>query len=143
MIQIDVTMQITKEYTGDILTLQLEHVDANYAKVFSFFEQCVNQELVLNFIDKARDGETDITSYFSLSKENAQIFEQRFQDLSAEFSMRKLWNEKGFETSITIKEVEFNLTEDPNNTIQRLGTLIDKDEKTIWGIDFPSSYNLS
>ena len=136
MIQIDVTMSPTKTHSEDVLALQIDWVNKNFHSVFSFFENCVDQDLVLNFIDKTQDGETDVTIYYSVSLENAQAFEQKFQDLSSEFSMRKMWNELGFETSISMTEIEFN----PTGYSQKLGSLVDNELKTIWGIDFPSSY---
>ena len=137
MIQIDVNMSPTKEHSSDILSLQLSWVNDHFHAIFAFFESCIDQGLILNFIDKARDGATDITTYYSISLENAQKFETKFQDLSADFSMRKLWNEAGFDTSISMKEIEF----DPKETSQNLGVLVDKEIKTIWGIDFPASYS--
>jgi hypothetical protein len=137
MIAIDVNMSPTKEHSDDILSLQLSWVNDHFHDIFSFFENCVDQGLVLNFIDKGIDGATDITTYYSISLENAQKFETKFQDLSADFSMRKLWNEAGFDTSISMKEIEF----DPKETSQSLGVLVDKEIKTIWGIDFPASYS--
>jgi hypothetical protein len=136
MIQIDATMSPTKTHLEDVLTLQIDWVNENFHSVFSFFKNCVDQDLVLNFIDKAQDGETDVTVYYSVSLENAQTFEQKFQDLSSEFSMRKMWNELGFETSISMKEIEF----DPTGYSEKLGSLVDDEVKTIWGIDFPASY---
>jgi hypothetical protein len=136
MIQIDVIMSPIKTHSEDALNLQINWVNEHFHDVFSFFESCVDQDLVLNFIDKAQDGETDVTVYYSVSLENARTFEQKFQDLSSEFSMRKMWNEIGFETSISMKEIEF----DPTGYSRKLGSLVDNELKTIWGIDFPASY---
>jgi hypothetical protein len=69
------------------------------------------------------DGETDITEYFSMTEQNAQLFESKFQDLSANFSMRKLWNEVGFDTTITLSETDFESIPDPDDI---RGILIDK-----------------
>jgi hypothetical protein len=138
MIAIDVSMIPTKDHADtDILTLQLHWVDNHFHDVYAFFKNCVDQGAILNFVDKATDGETDITIYYSTSLENAQQFESKFQDLSAEFSMRKFWNEAGFDTSIAMKEIEFDIAD----ISQNLGVLIDEELKTIWGIDFPSSYS--
>jgi hypothetical protein len=135
MIQIDVAMVSTKEHPDDRMSLQLSWVNDHFHDIFAFFENCVEQGLVINFIDKAIDGATDITTYYSISLENARQFEAKFQDLSADFSMRKLWNEAGFDTSVAMKEIDFN----PTGASQNLGSLIDKEVKTIWGIDFPAS----
>jgi hypothetical protein len=136
MIRIAVRMFATKEHSEDVATLQLGWVNTNFNDVYSFFDSCVDQGLILNFVDKTMDGETDITEYFSMTEQNAQLFESKFQDLSANFSMRKLWNEVGFDTTITLSETDFESIPDPDDI---RGILIDKELKTIWGIDFPAS----
>lgn len=136
MIEISVRMFATKKHTEDVATLQLDWVNANFNDVYSFFDDCIDQGLILNFVDKTMDGDTDITAYFSMSEQNARLFETKFQDLSADFSMRKLWNKVGFDTTITLKDTEFASIPDPDDI---RGILIDKDLKTIWGIDFPAS----
>jgi hypothetical protein len=70
--------------------------------------------------------------------ENAQAFEQKFQDLTADFSMRKFWNQAGFETTTSIKEIDFNsvgylTAPDTQVKVQVVNT----DHSEIWGISFP------
>jgi hypothetical protein len=136
MIQIDVTMSPTKTHLENTQDLKLNWVNENFHDVFSFFENCVDQDLVLNVFDEVEDGENEITIYYSVSMENAQAFEQKFQDLSADFSIRKFWNKLGFETSISMKEIEF----EPTGYSQKLGSLVDKELKTIWALEFEARY---
>jgi hypothetical protein len=85
-----------------------------------------------------QDGYLDITSYYAISMENAQAFEQKFQDLSAEFSMRKFWNQSGFETTISMKEIDFNYVEDPTHPeALAKNQIVNTDASEIWGIKFP------
>lgn len=140
MIQIDVTMTATNEQIDNSLEYQADFINSNYNEVFAFFRRCVDQGLVLNFIDNVQDADanTDVTTYYSISMENAQAFEQKFQDLSAEFSLRKMWSEAGFETSISMKEIDFNYVEDPTHPEAFKKTvLVDEENSTIWGIQFP------
>jgi superfamily II helicase len=140
MIAIDVTMTATNEQMDNSLDYHASFINSNYSKVFAFFRRCVDRGLVLNFIDNVQDADanTDVTTYYSITMENAQVFEQKFQDLSSEFSLRKMWNEAGFETSISMKEIDFNYVEDPTHPEAFKKTvLVDEENSTIWGIQFP------
>ena len=44
----------------------------------------------LNHFDEKFDTKT-VTTYFSLDMEKALLFEQKFQNVTAEFSMKKFW----------------------------------------------------
>ena len=138
MIQIDVTMTATNEQIENSLVYQADFVNSNFNKVFAFFQDCVDQGFVLNFIDNVQDQNIDVTTYYSISMENAQAFEQRFQDLSSEFSIRKMWNSAGLETTFSMKEIDFNYVEDPTHAEAFKKTaLIDAENSTIWGTRFP------
>jgi hypothetical protein len=50
----------------------------------------------------------DITRYFATTIENAQTFQNAFADMSAEFSMKKMWDEVGFDISFEQHEVDFD-----------------------------------
>jgi hypothetical protein len=138
MIAIDVTMSTTNDQIDNSLEYHADFINPNLDKIFAFFRSCVDQELVLNFIDNVQEANTDITTYYSISMENAQAFEQKFQDLSAEFSIRKLWNQAGLETSFSMKEIDFNYVEDPTHPEAFKKTvLVDEETSQIWGIQFP------
>lgn len=138
MIQIDVTMTAKNEQIENSLVYQADFVNSNFNKVFAFFQDCVDQGFVLNFVDNVQDENTDVTTYYSISMENAQAFEQKFQDLSSEFSIRKMWNSAGLETTVSMKEIDFNNVEDPTHPEAFKKTvLVDAENSTIWGIQFP------
>jgi hypothetical protein len=138
MIAIEVTMIPTNDQIDNSLEYQADFVNSNCDEIFAFFRSCVDQGLVLNFIDNVQESNTDITTYYSISMENAQAFERKFQDLSAEFSIRKLWNQAGLETSFSMKEIDFNYVEDPTHPEAFKKTvLVDEENSTIWGVLFP------
>ena len=78
MIAIDVTMIPTNDQIDNSLEYQADFINLNFDKVFAFFQNCVNQGLVLNFIDNVQEANTDITTYYSISMESAQEFESKF-----------------------------------------------------------------
>jgi hypothetical protein len=138
MIQIDVTMVPTIDSVENSLECHSDFINLHYHEIFAFFQSCIDQNLVLNLTDNVQDGYSDITSYYAISMENAQAFEQKFQDLSSEFSMRKFWNQSGFETTISMKEIDFNYVEDPTGPeALAKNQIVNEDASEIWGIKFP------
>ena len=138
MIQIDVSMTPTNDQINNSLEYHANFINSNVDKIFAFFRNCVDQDLILNFIDNVQNANTDITTYYSISMENAQEFERRFQDLSSEFSLRQMWNSAELDTTISMKEIDFNYVEDPTHpeTLKKT-VLVDEESSTIWGISFP------
>jgi hypothetical protein len=138
MIQIEVSMSTTNSELDNSLEYHANFINPNLDKILAFFRNCVDQGLVLNFIDNVQEENTDITTYYSISMESAQEFERKFQDLSAEFSMRKFWREAGLEISFSMKEIDFNYVEDPTHPEAFKKTvLVDEENSIIWGIRFP------
>lgn len=138
MIAITVSMIPINDQTNNSLEYHADFVNANVDKIIAFFKNCIDQDLVLNFIDNVQEANTDITTYYSISMENAQEFERKFQDLSAEFSLRKLWNEAGIEVSFSMKEIDFNYVEDPTHSeALKKDVLLNEENSIIWGIKFP------
>jgi hypothetical protein len=135
MIAIDVTMvpvgagaSIQDEYTIPLFIK--EHV-----KIMAFFQDCVDQSLILNLIvnwldqpiaDQTFDT-TSVTTYFSLDMEKALLFEQKFQNVTAEFSMKKFWNQSGLDTTIAFREINLDQITDTRE-------LINQELCTIWGV---------
>ena len=126
MIQIDVTMSIR---SGGVAT----HIDDSEkaatqmsAEIYAFFKSCIDQNLILNamFVDDAGVPLSNITKYFSTTAENAQAFETAFSDMNAEFSMKKMWDQNGFDISIVTSEIEFD-------TVEYLFPIIDTDTTSV------------
>jgi hypothetical protein len=127
MIAIDVTMfavgagaAIQDEYT--IPLFKQEHV-----KIMAFFQDCIDQSLILNlFTDEKFDTKT-VTTYFSLDMEKALMFEQKFQNVTAEFSMKKFWNQSDLDTTVAFREIHLDQVTD---TIE----LVNQELCTMWGV---------
>jgi hypothetical protein len=126
MIAIDVTMfpvgtdaNVGQDYT-------MPFVNKEYKAIFAFFQDCVDQSLILNVIEHEEFFNSTVTTYFSPNMEKAQLFEQKFQDLTAEFSMRKFWNQSELDTTTAFREVDFDLVW---NTFE----LVNQEFLEIWG----------
>lgn len=121
------------------LDYHAQFVNVHYREIAAFFQGCIDQNLILNLSDNSQEaGQPDITTYYSTTIENAQAFEQKFQDLTAEFSMRKFWNQSGFETTMTMKEIDFDSVENPTDPDARIKVPVINDDHTeIWSIPFP------
>jgi hypothetical protein len=110
MITIDVTMTKKDKTPFDPLVDALPLVSQSHKNIFDFFQNCIDQNLVLNacriiFKDIQIDN---TTRYFATTIENAQTFQNAFADMSAEFSMKKMWDEIGFDISFEQHEVDFD-----------------------------------
>ena len=60
-------------------------------------------------------------------------FEQKFQDLTAEFSMKKFWNEFVLDITISQREVDFDEGALANSGAE----LVNKEHSRIWGYSYP------
>ena len=110
MITIDVTMTKKDKTPFNSLVDALPLVSQSHKNIFDFFQNCIDQNLVLNasriiFKDIQID---DTTRYYATTIENAQTFQNAFADMSAEFSMKKMWDEIGFDISFEQHEVDFD-----------------------------------
>ena len=127
MIAIEVTMVPVGAgaSTQDEYTIPL--IIKEHAKIMAFFQDCVDQSLILNlFTDEKIDTKT-VTTYFSLDMEKALLFEQKFQNVTAEFSMKKFWNQSDLDTTIAFREINLDQV---TNTLQ----LVNQELRTIWGL---------
>ena len=133
MIAIDVTM-INSESSESI---ELDIILPHQQQIRDFFLKYVNENVILNQcrVDDHRiltePGGTDkistLTRYFATSEENANIFAQAFSDVSAEFSIKKMWEQHGYVISITQSEIDF----DAEGYTTDLVDLVD--QTIIWG----------
>jgi hypothetical protein len=133
MIEISVTM-FPLDNGADMPESYLDYakfLNQEHQTISKFFQNCIDQNLILNVFYSVQDVKQDTTTYYATTVEKAQAFEQMFQDVSAEFSMRKFWNQSGFETSVTMQEIDFE------NTHLDFGELVNEKFSEIWGIEFP------
>jgi hypothetical protein len=110
MIAIDVTMSKKDKTPFDSLVDAKPLISQSHKNIFDFFQNCIDQNLVLNAsCNISQDTQiNDITRYFATTIENAQTFQNAFADMSAEFSMKKMWDEVGFDISFEQHEVDFD-----------------------------------
>ena len=102
MIAIDVTGTHTKYPIFDELGLLIS--SDYYQDVWSFFNECVNANIIINVCAPEHNS----SRYYSTTMENAQEFQRRCEDTTKSFSMRKFWNETGFSAVLTLHEVDFD-----------------------------------
>ena len=133
MIQVEVTMIPVDANAQLSLDYQAPFLNQNCDKISDFFQSCVDQSLILNLhvMHNLQDELKHITLYFSTNMENAQEFARKFQDLTVDFSMKKFWNQAGFDTSFSFEEINFD-------SIQVEATeLVNRELSEIWGVVFP------
>jgi len=147
MIAIDVTLVSESDSSSVINTAFQEVPEAtmpdelfeflkpNSQMIENFFKNCIDQQLILNTIwlgmpvnESEMIPSNYVTRYFSTTPENAQAFLDVFLDMSADFSIKKMWSQYGLRVLINQYEIDFDLVEDNFD-------LISEDGK-IWGIDF-------
>ena len=126
MIAIDVTM--TPKTDRESLTIEDSFPIAEqwYFDIHKFFKSCIDQNMILNITDD--NPAQNVTRYFATTIENAQMFQQAFSDMSAEFSMKKMWDQSGFDITFKQQEIEFDTIDSVVDLIGPYGE--------IWGVEF-------
>ena len=147
MIAIDVTLTSDADPSSEIDTTFrpvpkatapdefFEFLKPNSQKIENLFKNCIDQQLVLNTtwigipVDELVVIPSNyVTRYYATTPENAQAFLDVFLDMSADFSIKKMWSQYGLKILINQYEIDFDLVEDNFD-------LIGEDGK-IWGVDF-------
>ena len=125
MIAIDVIMTKKDKTPFDVLEDGFPAVTQSRENIYNFFENCINQNLVLNATsDILNETLTENkTRYFSTTVDNAQAFQNAFTDMSADFSLKKMWDEHGFDISVEQHEVDFDNEYDISDLISPDGTI--------------------
>jgi hypothetical protein len=107
-----------------------ERFQNNWDQVVDFFQMCVDQQLCVNLckIESEPDpsGWYVVTTYFATDHERADQFIAVFTDMSADFSISKLFSEISQRLIITKKPVDFDLE---NST----ALLVDSEQRILWG----------
>lgn len=139
MIAITVQMDTEFEFTEGHVIVRNVRLNDNYEPLSDFFQMCIEQQWVLNTC-KLHTNPTDmfhtITTYFAVDHAQADKFITAFSDMSVEFSIMKFWSELSHRLSVTKKEIDFNLEYD-------LLPLIDREQRIIWGQEFPMEETLA
>jgi hypothetical protein len=125
MIAIDVIMTTKDKTQFNVLEDAFPIVTQSRENIYNFFENCIDQNLVLNATyDIANETLTENkTRYFSTTVENAQAFQNAFTDMSADFSLKKMWDEHGFDISVEQHEVDFDKEYDVYDLISADGDI--------------------
>ena len=125
MIAIEVTLSPRDPNTAVAESL----IESSYQNIYNFFKSCVDKKLVLNvcYIDPRGRGlpGIDVSRYFATTIQLAQEFEQAFTDMSAEFSYKKFWDQKGFDVSFSYHEIDFDTVQDTVEVVSESGSLWD------------------
>ena len=103
MIAIDtiITAKNLSEVDEDYIVLL---VRKSYDNVYNFFKDCIDQNLVLN----ATFNYGSTSRFFATTIENAQAFQNAYSDMSADFSIKKMLDENGFDVSFEQHEINFD-----------------------------------
>jgi hypothetical protein len=127
-VELDPELDVT---TSKTVIDREERYQNNWDQLLDFFQMCVDQQLCLNLckIEPATDpdGWRVVTTYFATDHERADQFIAVFTDMSADFSISKLFSEANHQITITKKSVDFDLE---HSTV----LLIDRDQRLIWGV---------
>ena len=110
-------------------------INSDHLKIFNFFQDCIDQGLILNKFTIVADGINDITTYYAVDIDNAKLFQTRFETQNLDFStqsmsMKQFWNKFKFDIDIDINKIEFD-------TVSNLLDLVNTTTGEIWNTKFP------
>ena len=138
MIAIDVIMTPAANNNHVSIANWTVCINSNHSVIFDFFQSCVDQNLILNKFGMDGDGVYDRTTYYSASVEDAQVFQEQFENQQLTFSvnqmsMKQFWNQFQFDIEIFQRSVDFD-------TVSNLFELVNKQTGEIWTTKFPLTY---
>lgn len=110
-------------------------INTEYLVMFDFFQDCINQNLILNTFSLSVDGVQDSYRYYATDRTNAELFREKFENMplnfsKEKFSMQQFWNRHEFAIKIDLTPVDFDHE-------KNLAELINKDTGEIWATTFP------
>jgi len=135
MIAIDIVMTPTVSNNHVSISSWLACIHSDHPVIFNFFENCIDQQLILDKINMEVDGVSDTTTYYSTSVKNAKLFQEQFENQLLNFSikqmsMKQFWNQFQFDIDIFQRSIDFN-------AVSNLFELVNKDTREIWNTKFP------
>jgi len=133
VIEVGMTPTVNNDHRS--IASWLSCINSDYQFIFDFFDECVDQKLIINKISIEVDGVTDFTKYYTTDYKKAQDFKQKLESHQLNFSVGQLsikqfWNKFEFDIDFKIKETDFD-------TVPELLDLVNKDTGEIWNTKFP------
>jgi hypothetical protein len=135
LICVEVYCRPTKKCDFVAVRSWTEFICAEYPAMFDFFQECIDQNLIVNKFSLTVDGVRDLYRYYSPDQTQAEIFQEKFKNMplnfsKEKFSMKEFWNRYEFEIDISLKEIDFD-------NEKELFDLINKDTGEMWATTFP------
>ena len=135
MTAIDIVMTPTASNNYVSIEGWIACMHSDHLVIFDFFQNCIDQNLIINKINIDVDGISDTTIYYSSGIENAKLFQEQFENQQLNFSikpmsMKQFWNQFQFDIDIFQRSIDFN-------TVSNLFELVNKDTGEIWNTKFP------
>ncbi len=137
LIAVEVYCKPTKKCGWVAIVGWSDFICAEYSAMFDFFQECIDQNLIVNKMSLTVDGVTDLWKYYSPDQKQAEIFLEKFKNMplnfsKEKFSMKEFWNRYEFEIDTSLKEINFDNEKD-------LFDLINNDTGEMWATTFPLS----
>jgi hypothetical protein len=135
MTAIDIVMTPTSGNNYVSIDSWIACIHSDHPVVFDFFQNCIDQNLILNKITMDVDGVSDTTTYYSTGPDSARLFQEQFENQQLNFSikqmsMKQFWNQFQFDIEIFQRPIDFN-------TVPDLFELVNLDTGEIWSTKFP------
>ena len=102
-------------------------------EAFEFLKDIIDQNLILNtyyWHPYDEQGAHHLNRHYAVNMENAIIFQEKLLSESADFSVKKFWNQKKFDYSVELTEVNFD-EELPQYYV------VDHESGGVWGDVWP------
>jgi hypothetical protein len=135
MIATNIVMTPTVDNNHVSINSWISSIHSDHPVIFDFFQNCIDQNLILNKINMDVDGVSDTTTYYSSNIKNARLFQEQFENQQLNFSikpmsMKQFWNQFQFDIDIFQQSIDFN-------TVSGSFELVNLDTREIWSTKFP------
>lgn len=141
MIAVNVYCVPTKNCDYPAVLKWTEFIGIEYPVMFDFFQDCIDQNLILNKFTLIVDGVRDNWRYYATDVANAEVFREKFENMplnfsKEKFSMQQFWNRHEFDIKIDLTQVDLDHE-------KNLAELTNKDTGEIWATTFPLNGSLA
>jgi hypothetical protein len=139
MIAIDTFMQPMPGFEDEAEENFIEFCSTTHPDIFEFLLDCVDQNLILNTLywepldwrHPVHPWICSLTRYYSIDRAKAELFLEKFRDMSADFSLQQFWNQRKFVIAFDLTEVDFE-QETPEYEVVNRAT------GALWDLEFPT-----